>query len=222
VDEYLRFCARLRRLSGGAIAGAVDLCKQRCGLTEVGKRLIANLSRGYQQRVGLAQAIVHSPAVVVLDEPTVGLDPIQIIEIRELIRALDKDHAVILSTHILTEVQDTCDRVLIINEGSLVLDENIHTLQSGQQRYRFSIALKCPPGREQLESVSGISGVDCVDRNHFYINCRDNLETPARLAELAAVSGWGLYELIPVKDSLEDTFLRLTSGAVTSMPLEAD
>lgn len=123
VDEYLDYCARLRRVPKQNLAAAISNIKQRCGLEQVGNRLIGNLSKGYQQRTGIAQAIIHSPAVVVLDEPTAGLDPNQIVEIRELIRELGQDHSVILSTHILPEVQSVCDRVVIINQGKLVLDK---------------------------------------------------------------------------------------------------
>ncbi|CAK0765176.1 hypothetical protein CCP3SC15_3230001 [Gammaproteobacteria bacterium] len=120
VDEYLRYCARLRGVSGRRITAALVQAKERCGLTGVGGRLIGNLSKGYQQRVGIAQAILHSPALVILDEPTVGLDPLQMREIRALVRELSAEHAVILSTHILPDVQATCDRVQIIHQGRLV------------------------------------------------------------------------------------------------------
>ena len=120
VDEYLRYCARLHRIARGQVIASVDRVKQLCGLEDVGRRLIGNLSKGYQQRVGIAQAIVHDPQVVVLDEPTVGLDPIQIREIRALIRTLGSQHSVILSTHILSEVQATCDREQIIRAGELI------------------------------------------------------------------------------------------------------
>ena len=120
VDEYLRLAARLHRVPKNEIAEAIVKAKQRCGLSEVGKRLVGNLSKGYQQRVGIAQAIVHNPRVVILDEPTVGLDPIQIREIRSLIRELGGEHSVILSTHILPEVESVCDRIQIMNQGKLV------------------------------------------------------------------------------------------------------
>jgi ABC-2 type transport system ATP-binding protein len=129
VDEYLHYCARLNRIARAHIPGAMDTAKQRCGLGDVGARLIGNLSKGYQQRVGIAQAIIHSPAVVILDEPTVGLDPIQIREIRSLIRELGNDHGIILSTHILPEVQATCNRVQIIHHGQLVFADSTAGLE---------------------------------------------------------------------------------------------
>ena len=129
VDEYLRLAARLRRVPKSAVAAAADRAKQRCGLAEVGKRLIGSLSKGFQQRVGIAQAIVHNPRVIILDEPTVGLDPIQIRDIRSLIRELGNEHSVILSTHILTEVESVCDRIQIMNRGELVFSGDLAQLK---------------------------------------------------------------------------------------------
>ncbi|MEE9352441.1 MAG: ABC transporter ATP-binding protein, partial [Thiotrichaceae bacterium] len=129
VLEYLRYCAKLHGLTSTRISSAVDFAMQRCGLTEVGKRLIGNLSKGFQQRTGIAQAILHQPSVVILDEPTVGLDPIQIKEIRKLIRELGNDHGVILSTHILPEVKMVCDRVQIITHGKTAFEDTLEGLE---------------------------------------------------------------------------------------------
>jgi ABC-2 type transport system ATP-binding protein len=129
VDEYLRLAARLHRIPRNEIAVAVNKTKQRCGLSEAGNRLVGNLSKGYQQRVGIAQAIVHNPRVVILDEPTVGLDPIQIREIRSLIRELGGEHSVILSTHILPEVESVCDRIQIMNQGKLIFGGDMAELK---------------------------------------------------------------------------------------------
>jgi len=130
VDEYLFYCARLRGIRSSDVARAVIICKDRCGLADTGKRLIGNLSRGYQQRVGIAQAIIHNPPVIVLDEPTSGLDPNQIIEIRELIKGMRNDHGIILSTHILAEAESICDRILIVHQGRIVLDKTLAELAS--------------------------------------------------------------------------------------------
>jgi len=129
VNEFLRLAARLHRVAKAAIPAAVESAKQRCGLTDVGKRLIGSLSKGYQQRVGIAQAIVHNPRVVILDEPTTGLDPIQIREIRKLIRELGGEHSVILSTHILPDVESVCDRVQIMSKGRLAFAGNMTELK---------------------------------------------------------------------------------------------
>ena len=130
VSEYLHFCARLRNIPAKACADAVNRASTRCGLEQVSRRLIGNLSKGYRQRVGIAQAILHNPPVVILDEPTVGLDPIQIREIRELIRELGKEHGIILSTHILPEVQAVCDRVQILNRGKTVFNDTLEGVAS--------------------------------------------------------------------------------------------
>jgi ABC-2 type transport system ATP-binding protein len=128
VNEFLHYCAQLHRVPKGEVAAAVAVAQQRCGLNEVTNRLIGQLSKGYQQRVGIAQAILHNPPLIVLDEPTVGLDPIQIKEIRSLIKELGVEHGVILSTHILSEVQETCTDVQIIHQGQLVLNKTLAEL----------------------------------------------------------------------------------------------
>jgi ABC-2 type transport system ATP-binding protein len=132
VLEYLRYCARLHDISKANLADAVNKVMQRCGLEDVQQRLIGNLSKGYQQRVGIAQAIIHEPAVIILDEPTVGLDPIQIQEIRALIKVLAHDHSVILSTHILQEVEAVCDRVHILKEGQTVFVDTLDAFKHDQ------------------------------------------------------------------------------------------
>lgn len=133
VSEYLEYCAKLHGLGGVARTQAISLARERCSLNEVQDRLIANLSKGYKQRVGIAQAILHSPAVIILDEPTVGLDPLQIREIRKLIRELGQEHSVILSTHILPEVQAVCDRVQILNRGRTVFNDSLQGVASLEQ-----------------------------------------------------------------------------------------
>lgn len=133
VEEYLHYCARLRNVPSTQRKESVERARERCGLRDVGKRLIGNLSKGYRQRVGIAQAILHNPAVVILDEPTVGLDPIQIREIRRLIRELGQEHGIILSTHILPEVQAVCDRVQILNRGKTVFNNTLEGVESLEQ-----------------------------------------------------------------------------------------
>ena len=130
VDEYLFYSAKLRGIKKQNINDLIISCKKRCGLENTGKRLIQNLSKGYKQRVGIAQAIIHMPSIIILDEPTSGLDPKQILEIRELMRELSKVHSIIISTHILSEVETICDRVLVINEGNIVLDQYLKKLLS--------------------------------------------------------------------------------------------
>ena len=172
VDEYLHYAARLRGINKADAQAAVDQSKQRCGLTETGSRLIQNLSKGYKQRVGIAQAIIHSPAVIILDEPTAGLDPIQIREIRELMRELATDHSVILSTHILSEVQSLCDRVLIINQGSIVLDQPLAQLQNQDHKPRYiDIGLRQAPALEELLAIDGVTSVESLGDSMLRVNC---------------------------------------------------
>ena len=217
VDQYLRYCACLRRVPRSRRAAAVANARARCGLEQVGGRLIGNLSRGFQQRVGIAQAIIHSPSLVIMDEPTVGLDPHQIVEIRELITELGADHSVILSTHILPEAQTICDRVLIIHEGRLILDKAIDALH-GDGVPAFTVALSRPPVPEELEGVAGVTAVQALDRNRFRISCAAARDTAEALAAAAARSDWGLYELVPEAGTLEQTFIRLTRGEEATRP----
>lgn len=131
VSSYLKFVGRIKGVSGKNISGSLDGVLEKCSLTEVADRLVGRLSKGYRQRVGLAQALIHNPAVLILDEPTIGLDPRQIIEIRSLIRELSGDRTVILSTHILPEVSQICNKVVIINEGRVVVEKNLQDLTQG-------------------------------------------------------------------------------------------
>ena len=211
VDEYLDYCAALNRIPRARRAAARDTAKERCGLTEVGRRLIGNLSKGYQQRVGLAQAIIHLPPVIILDEPTVGLDPIQIREIRHLIRELGRDHGVILSTHILPEVQATCDHVQIINRGELVLNDSIEGLSRHMQSAILSVSLRKPPDLDQLRRLAGVTSVQEESDGSLHIFYEPGNDPTDALVRLAVEKNWGLYELVPQRASLEDIFVQLTT-----------
>jgi len=211
VDEFLQFCTRLNRIPRDKQTAAVNYAKERCGLTEVGQRLINNLSKGYQQRVGIAQAIIHSPEVVILDEPTVGLDPIQIREIRKLIRELGGEHSVILSTHILPEVQATCDRVQIINRGELVLNDTIEGLGQRMQSSSLLLGLRHAPEPGVLQQIAGVQTITALDDGRLRINHTPEISPAEALAEKAVAEGWGLYELTPERLSLEDVFVNITT-----------
>ena len=208
VDEYLDYCARLHRIVGKQVAAAVDRVKQQCGLEDVGGRLIGNLSKGYQQRTGIAQAIIHDPPVVILDEPTVGLDPIQIREIRALIRSLGSERSVILSTHILSEVQSTCDRVQIIRAGEIIYSASTESLSQGHEN-SVKIALRKPVELDDLSSLAGVDHVETLDTGRFRLFFSADANSDALIAA-AAQQQWGLYELIPEQQSLEDLFIELT------------
>ncbi|VAW86696.1 Gliding motility-associated ABC transporter ATP-binding protein GldA [hydrothermal vent metagenome] len=210
VDEYLNYAARLNRMVKSTINSAVDNSKQRCGLEQMGKRLIGNLSKGYQQRVGIAQAIIHSPALVLLDEPTVGLDPIQIREIRQLIRELGQSHSVILSTHILPEVQATCDRVQIINQGELVFNDTIDNLSERMQTTALLLRFKRPPSTSTMLSLAGVQDVESVDKQTRRIHFLAEQDPTEALVNASVSEGWGLFELTPERMSLEEVFVDLT------------
>jgi len=210
VDEYLTFAARLRRVPAAAAGGAVEAVKARCGLAKVGRRLLQQLSRGYRQRVGLAQAIVHDPPLVLLDEPTSGLDPAQAEEIRTLITDLGREHGVILSSHLLDEVQRVCSRVEVLHEGRHVAG---FPTASGapDQPVRLVVGLRAPPAIDALAALPGLAEAARLPDGRFLLTLQPGADRAALTAELVA-SGSGLLELTPEQPSLERRFLELTRG----------
>lgn len=210
VDEYLDYCARLHGLRGGALHQARDLAKQRCGLTVVGKRLIGNLSKGYQQRTGLAQALVHEPPVLILDEPTVGLDPLQMREMRALIRELGRERALILSSHILPEVQATCDRVLIIHQGRIMLSDSIEGLAQRMHASSLRVAFRSAPEPEALSGIPGVQRAERLDEQTWRIYFEPPHSPAEAIMARAVQQGWGLIELTPERATLEDVFMHIT------------
>jgi ABC-2 type transport system ATP-binding protein len=209
VAEFLQFCARLNNISRRQIKSAVDSTMERCGLTNVSRRLIGNLSKGYQQRVGIAQAIIHSPAVVILDEPTSGLDPIQIREIRSLIREVAQEHSVILSTHILPEVQTLCDRVQIISQGQLVFSDTINKLSHHIQSSSLLVELLSPPDIAALQAIHGVTEVEALSATEFRLNFKPEQDPTQALLEQAVSKHWQLRQLSPEQHSLEDVFMHI-------------
>jgi len=210
VQEFLLYCARLHGITKNAVAAAINRAEERCGLTDVADRLIANLSKGFQQRVGIAQAILHNPEVIVLDEPTIGLDPIQIREIRSLIRELGQDHGVILSTHILTEVQESCTHVQIIDQGQLILNETIAGLNRQMDTGTLQVSTRLTPDINSLLTIPGVSSIESITENRIVIHHSVTANPAEQIAALVIAAGWGLQELIPVKRSMEDIFISLT------------
>ena len=209
VDEYLRYCARLHGVPAAQRETALASAKQDCGLVDTGRRIIGNLSKGYQQRVGLAQAIIHRPPVIILDEPTVGLDPIQIREIRKLIAELAKQHSVILSSHILTEIQATCSRVVIINRGRLVFTAAMSEVQS--QSNVVVMGLRNPPSLDSLRGIGGVTNAKLLGDGRLQIECLAGQDLRETLAERAVRNNWGLYEIQSARKTLEEIFVELTS-----------
>jgi gliding motility-associated transport system ATP-binding protein len=224
VAEYLTFVGQLKGISSRDIKGRVDEAMGRCAVGDVRDKLIGKLSKGYRQRVGLAQAIIHNPDVLILDEPTSGLDPKQIIEIRDLLKALAGEHTIILSTHILSEVEHSCDHVIIISQGKLVAIDSVANL-TNRLRGSEAVALEveAAEGRpnptevqQRLEQVSGVSRVVMKDsrdsRLLFEVESLQGRHIRADLARSVVNSGWNLSEMRSVGFSLEDIFLQLTGG----------
>ncbi len=210
VDEYLTIAARLHRVPSRNIKKAVENAKERCGLTHMSKRLIENLSNGYQQRVGIAQAIIHNPMVVILDEPTVGLDPIQIRDIRTLIREIGTDHSVILSTHILPEVEMVCDHVQIIDKGKLVFNGGIDVLKRQRIGNKLLIGFKNAPQAADLLQIAGVSEAETLENNMMRVRFAEDSMPHEAIVQAAVKNGWGLYQIAPDQTSLEDVFVQLT------------
>ena len=220
--EYLKFVGKLKGLSGAELAKRVDYVCERCAIADVKHKLLGKLSKGYRQRVGLAQAIIHNPDVLILDEPTAGLDPKQINETRDLIKSLAGDHTIILSTHILPEVEQTCEQVIIINQGKLVATDSVRNLQArarGAESVLVEVAgrnsvFDIATVQQKLERVSGVSRVSCkqqVDsRAVFEVESQKGTLVRGDLARAVVESGWDLNELRPSSMSLEEVFLQLT------------
>lgn len=214
VTEYLTFTGRLKGMTANDLRTGLDRVIERLSLGDVRHRLIGNLSRGYKQRVGLGQALLHDPPVLILDEPTVGLDPKQIIEIRDLIKSLAGSHTVILSTHILPEATAVCQRVVIINGGRIVAEDTPDKLSARLRRSeKVSVTVKTPPPdmAERLRALPGIVGVFEQSEAHTYLlECELGRDHRDEIARFIVGQGWGLLELKMISMTLEDVFLRLT------------
>src|SRR5207302_8021280 len=217
------FVGKLKGLSGAELSKRIDYVSERCAIADVKKKLLGRLSKGYRQRVGLAQAIIHNPDVLILDEHTAGLDPKQINETRALIRGLAGDHTIILSTHILPEVEQTCEQVIIINRGKLVATDSVRNLQArarGAEAVVLKVAgrngnLEPATVQKKLEQVSGVSRVLCKNQ----VGSRAVFEVESKgtfargdLTRAVVDAGWDLNELRPSAMSLEEIFLQLTQS----------
>lgn len=216
VDEQLRYSARLHGLDRAASRAAVARAKDRCGLTGVGQRLNGNLSKGYRQRVGIAQAILHEPPVILLDEPTIGLDPLQLQEIRTLIGELQGNHGVILSTHLLAEVQAVCSHVQIMKDGRLVYASALAEWDQHRESVCLRIGLNAPPAASRLAELPGVARVETLGSGRFRLHHGSGLALQQAVLDQARAGHWELWELTPEYADLEQIFVRLTLGGQAS------
>ena len=218
VRELLAFCADARRLRGDHRRARLAAVVEGCGLGDVQARLIGNLSKGYRQRVGLAQALLHEPAVLILDEPTVGLDPRQVVELRGLVRALHGRATILLSTHILSEVAATCDRVVILDRGRLVAEDRAEALARGGAGDRILVRVRGPADavRAALVALPEVAGLELPPSDdgtvHVLVTAHPDTAAGPALAAAVVGGGWELVELRTVTASLEELFVRLTGG----------
>ncbi|MDD4875598.1 MAG: ATP-binding cassette domain-containing protein [Dehalococcoidales bacterium] len=213
VTSYLDFLARIRKVDKNTIKSRIEEVINICHLEEYANSIIGKLSKGYRQRVGVAQAIIHKPKVLILDEPTIGIDPLQVAMTRQLIRELGKESTVILSTHILPEVSMLCERVIIINEGKIIAEdriEHLSSLISGSKRIRLEVE---GPSKEVTDRLSRIKGILKVsyENHHYIIECPPQQDPRAKIMETMVQNGWTLLSLESIDMSLEDIFLKLTT-----------
>jgi ABC-2 type transport system ATP-binding protein len=211
VNEFLRIAAKLHNIPTKKINSSIDIAMEKCGLTHMSNRLIENLSNGYQQRVGIAQAIIHNPDIVILDEPTVGLDPIQIREIRKLIKEIGKEHSVILSTHILPEVEIVCDRVQIIDKGNLVFHGSIDDLKQQRRGNKLLVGFKKTPTLKKLQSLFDIVKIEKQEDLLHVIQFKNLDFDMEKFIQVCVKEKLGLFQVSPHITSLEDTFVQLTN-----------
>lgn len=217
VESYLHFVAKIKACPSARRKSQVDEAMGKCSISDVRNRIIARLSKGYKQRVGVAQALLNNPEVLILDEPTIGLDPKQIIEVRTLIKSLAGEHTVVLSTHILPEVSMTCNRVVIINNGKVVAmdtPEGLAHQVAGAERISLLVDGPREAVQEKLQSIDGVLGVTGEGEDNgkparFTVECKLNTDLRRDLAKAVVLQGWGLLELSGVSMSLEDVFINL-------------
>jgi ABC-2 type transport system ATP-binding protein len=210
VDEYLQYCAELRWVPKKKIKTAVEEAKERCGITHFSSRLIGNLSGGYRQRVGIAQAIIHHPKVVVLDEPTNGLDPNQITEVRALIKEIATDRLVIFSSHILTEVQFLCKDIKMIEGGKIVFADTMEAFYNYVEPHSLLLSMENPPVQEELLKIAGATKVEFLTERQIRLHFSGDQEITERVIAASIHNGWKLREISIDKSSLDEIFKHLS------------
>lgn len=213
VEEYLKHTADIRWVPGVKIKKAVEEAMDLCAISHFRKRLIKNLSGGYQQRLGIAQAIIHKPDLVVFDEPTNGLDPNQIVEIRHLIKHIAEERTVVLSTHILREVQAVCDHILMIEQGQLVFMGSVDEFDNYLMPNTIFLSMITPPEVDELKRLEGVTSVEKLGEGRFRVHFSDGQEVMEQLVEHSAANHWQIAEMRMEKSSLDDIFAELSKKA---------
>ncbi len=211
VDEYLTYCAKLRLVPKDQLKTALADAKERCGISHFSSRLIGNLSGGYRQRVGIAQAIIHHPKVVVLDEPTNGLDPNQITEVRALIKEIATDRLVIFSSHILTEVQVLCKDIKMIEGGRIVFEDTMDAFNNYVEPHSLLLSMENPPSQEELLAIEGATSVEFLTERQIRLHFTGDQEITERVIAASMQKGWKLREINLDKSALDEIFKQLSS-----------
>ncbi|OKS88768.1 ABC transporter ATP-binding protein [Mucilaginibacter polytrichastri] len=212
VDEYLEYCAFLRLIEKDKIKSAIGYAKERCGISHFSNRLIKNLSGGYRQRVGIAQAIIHTPQLVVLDEPTNGLDPNQIVEVRALIKDIATERAVVFSSHILSEVQVLCNNVTMIEGGKIVFADTMDAFNNYVEPHSVLVTMQNPPSTETLSKIPGITKVEVLTERQMRLFFNGETEITGKIIELSVQNSWELREVSLDKSSVDEVFAQLSNN----------
>ena len=211
IDEYLTYCAELRLMPKDKIKAAVDEVKERCGIAHFSTRLIRNLSGGYRQRVGIAQAIIHKPRLVVMDEPANGLDPNQLIEVRKLIKEIARDHVVLLSSHILSEIHLLCKEVIMIEAGRIVFSDSMSAFNDYIQPHSLLVRMENPPSTAGLLAIQGVTRVEFLTAHQIRIYFDSDEEIAERVVAASVQHTWRLREISLDKGLLDDVFKQLST-----------
>lgn len=211
VGEYLTYCAHIRNIDKHKLQSAVNEVMEKCGVAHFSRRLLRNLSGGYRQRVGIAQAIIHKPKLVVLDEPTNGLDPNQILEVRKLIREISEERAVLFSTHILSEVQAICKDIRMIESGRMVFADTMDAFNNYIMPDTMLVFMDNPPATEELMAISGITGVELLNDRSIRLRFKASSSIAKELIKMSVHKGWELNEIMLEKSSLDEVFAQLSN-----------
>lgn len=216
VDEYLTFCAHIRFIEKHKVKAAVDAVKEKCGVAHFSKRLIGNLSGGYRQRVGIAQALIHTPMLVVLDEPTNGLDPNQILEVRQLIKEIAAERAVIFSSHILSEIQATCQDIIMIEGGRMVFKDTMTAFNNYIEPDSLVTRMENPPPESEWKAIQGVKALEFIDDNTIRVRYNPADDVSGRIVQMSVQKGWNLKEITLERSSLDAIFAQLSQKKAKS------